>query len=93
VEAVNERIEDELAARPGTRHLVLVLSAVNAIDTSALFALGELNAMLRSARDRPAPGRGEGAGDGPPEAQRAARLAEGQVFLSTAMAWDALAGS
>ncbi|OON63358.1 sodium-independent anion transporter [Massilia sp. KIM] len=47
VEAVNERIEDELAANPGTRHLVLVLSAVNAIDTTALFALSELNASLR----------------------------------------------
>ncbi len=47
VEAVNERIEDELAERPDTRHLVLVLSAVNAIDTSALFGLGELNTSLR----------------------------------------------
>jgi SulP family sulfate permease len=37
VEAVNARIEEELAAHPQARHLVLVLSAVNAIDTSALF--------------------------------------------------------
>ena len=47
VEAVNTRIEDELAARPRLRHLVLVMSAVSSIDTSALFALSELNAMLR----------------------------------------------
>jgi SulP family sulfate permease len=32
----------KLEAHAGTRHLVLVLSAVNAIDTSALFALGGL---------------------------------------------------
>jgi SulP family sulfate permease len=47
VEAVNARIEDELAARPQLRHLVLVMSAISSIDTSALFALGELNDMLR----------------------------------------------
>jgi SulP family sulfate permease len=47
VEAVQERIEDELAARPGLRHLVLVMSSVSSIDTSALFALGELNELLR----------------------------------------------
>ena len=46
VEAVNQRIEDELAARPRLRHLVLVMSAISSIDTSALFALGELNQML-----------------------------------------------
>jgi SulP family sulfate permease len=47
VEAVNTRIEDELEARPRLRDLVLVMSAVSSIDTSALFALGELNDMLR----------------------------------------------
>lgn len=90
VEAVNERIEDELAAHPGTRHLVLVLSAVNAIDTSALFALGELNAMLRA--------RGVGLhfaevkGPVMDRLKQSALLGElnGKLFLSTAMAWDAL---
>ena len=90
VEAVNERIEDELAAYPGTRHLVLVLSAVNAIDTSALFALGELNAMLRA--------RGVGLhfaevkGPVMDRLKQSALLGElnGKLFLSTAMAWDAL---
>ncbi len=47
VEAVNTRIEDELAAHPQLRDLVLVMTAVSSIDTSALFALGELNDMLR----------------------------------------------
>lgn len=92
-EAVNQRIEDELAARPGTRHLVLVLSAVNAIDTSALFALGELNATLRA--------RGIGVhlaevkGPVMDRLQHSELLGtlNGKLFLSTAMAWDELSAS
>ena len=92
-EAVNERVEDELAARPATRHLVLVLSAVNAIDTSALFALGELNAMLRT--------RGIGLHLAEVKGPVMDRLKHsellgslnGKLFLSTAMAWDELSDS
>ncbi len=47
VEAVGERIEDEVRTHPGARHLVLVMTAVSSIDTSALFALGEWNASLK----------------------------------------------
>ncbi|WP_426104403.1 SulP family inorganic anion transporter [Massilia sp. TSP1-1-2] len=47
VEAVNARIEEELQAHPDTRHLVLVMTAVSSIDTSALFGLEELNLSLR----------------------------------------------
>ncbi len=47
VEAVNARIEEELKAHPATRHLVLVMTAVSSIDTSALFGLEELNLALR----------------------------------------------
>ncbi len=91
VEAVNARIEDELAARPGTRNLVLVLSAVNEVDTSALFALTELNGMLK--------GRGIGLHLAEVKGPVMDRLKHsellpalnGSVFLSTAMAWDALA--
>jgi SulP family sulfate permease len=90
VEAVNARIEDEIAACPGTRHLVLVLSAVNAIDTSALFALAELNAMLRT--------RGIGLHLAEVKGPVMDRLKHsellgalnGKLFLSTAMAWDEL---
>ncbi|MEN3277440.1 MAG: sulfate permease, SulP family [Massilia sp.] len=91
VEAVNERIEDELAARPDTRHLVLVLSAVNAIDTSALFALGELNVMLaaRGIRLHLAEVKGP-VMDRLKHSDLLGTLG-GQLFLSTAMAWDALA--
>jgi SulP family sulfate permease len=89
-EAVNARIEDEIAAHPGTRHLVLVLSAVNAIDTSALFALAELNAMLRT--------RGIGLHLAEVKGPVMDRLKHsellgalnGKLFLSTAMAWDEL---
>jgi SulP family sulfate permease len=92
VEAVNARIEEELAARPATRHLVLVLSAVNAIDTSALFGLTELNQMLRE--------RGIGLHlaevKGPVmdrlKASDLLSTLNGKLFLSTAMAWDELTG-
>ena len=46
VEAVQERIEDELRSHPTARNLVLVMTAVSSIDTSALFALSELNTSL-----------------------------------------------
>ncbi|HEY0587989.1 MAG TPA: sulfate permease [Pseudoduganella sp.] len=46
VEAVQERIEDELRSHPTARNLVLVMTAVSSIDTSALFALAELNTSL-----------------------------------------------
>lgn len=91
VEAVNGRIEDELAAHPATRDLVLVLSAVNEIDTSALFSLTELNAMLKT--------RGVALHLAEVKGPVMDRLKHseflpalnGRVFLSTAMAWDALA--
>jgi len=52
VEAVVEAVEEQLRSRPDARHLVLVLSAVNQIDSTALFALIGLN---RSLAARPAP--------------------------------------
>lgn len=93
VEAVNERIDEEVEEHAGTRHLVLVLSAVNAIDTSALFGLKELNASLRQ--------RGVSLHLAEVKGPVMDRLKEsdlleslnGQVFLSAAMAWDRLAGS
>ncbi|MFM9437766.1 sulfate permease, SulP family [Janthinobacterium sp. CG_23.3] len=46
VDAVCVRVEEELRARPASRDLVLVLSAVNQIDSTALFGLAELNRAL-----------------------------------------------
>ncbi|RSZ60665.1 STAS domain-containing protein [Massilia atriviolacea] len=91
VEAVNARIEDELALHPAARHLVLVMTAVSSIDTSALFGLGELNLALRQ--------RGIGLHlaevKGPVmdrlKASDLPGALNGRIFLSAAMASDALA--
>jgi len=89
-EAVNERIEDELAAHPAARHLVLVFSAVNAIDTSALFGLIELNQTLgqRGVELHLAEVKGP-VMDRLRDSVLPERLS-GRIFLSTANAWDAL---
>jgi SulP family sulfate permease len=47
MEAVTGRIECELATHQSARHLLLVMSAVNSIDTTALLALAELNQSLK----------------------------------------------
>ena len=92
VEAVQQRIEDELGSHPATRHLVLVMSAVNSIDTTALYSLRELNRSLQR--------RGIGLHltevKGPVmdrlrESDLLAQL-NGQLYLSTARAWDDLHG-
>ncbi len=93
VDAVNERIDEELAQHASTAHLVLVLSAVNAIDTSALFGLGELNASLgqRGVTLHLAEVKGP-VMDRLRDSDLLGQLS-GQVFLSAANAWDRLAGS
>ena len=93
VEAVHARVEEELALHPGARELVLVLSAVNAIDTSALFGLLELNAELgrRGVRLHLAEVKGP-VMDRLKESSLLDRLS-GQVYLTTAKAWDALSAS
>lgn len=91
VEAVNERIEDELAAHPDTRHLVLVLSAVNAIDTSALFALGELNTSLRQRGVLLHLAEVKGPVMDRLKQSTLLQALNGRLFLSAAMAWDELA--
>lgn len=91
VEAVGARIEDEIKAHPEARHLVLVMTAVSSIDTSALFGLVELNASLAQ--------RGIGMHLAEVKGPVMDRLAgsdlvarlNGKVFLSAAMAADALA--
>ena len=91
VEAVNGRIEDELAAHPATRNLVLVLSAVNEIDTSALFSLTELNAMLKTRGVALHLAEVKGPVMDRLKHSEFLPVLNGRVFLSTAMAWDALA--
>jgi len=90
VEAVSERIECELATHPSARHLVLVMTAVSSIDTSALFALSELNQSLKR--------RGIGMHLAEVKGPVMDRLRHsdllrdlnGKLFLSTAMASDHL---
>src|SRR5471032_2405391 len=90
VETVSERIEDELRGHATARDLVLVLSAVNAIDTTALFALSELNQNLK----RRAIGLHLAEVKGPvldrlKHSELLATL-NGRLFLSTAIACDYL---
>lgn len=90
VEAVSERIECELATHQSARHLVLVMTAVSSIDTTALMALSELNQSLTR--------RGIGLhlaevkGPVMDRLRHSSLLAElnGKLFLSTANAWDQL---
>ena len=91
VEAVNARVEEELKAHPATRHLVLVMTAVSSIDTSALFGLSELNQSLKQ--------RGIGLhlaevkGPVMDRLKQSALLGalNGKLFLSAVMACDELA--
>jgi SulP family sulfate permease len=93
VEAVSERIECELATHPSARDLVLVMSAVSSIDTTALMALSELNQSLKR--------RGIGLHlaevKGPVmDRLRNSTLLQqlnGKLFLSTANAFDHLHGN
>lgn len=90
VEAVHTRIEEELASRPPVRHLILVMSAVNSIDTTALYGLRELNQSLRQ--------RGIGLHFTEVKGPVMDRLRDcdlldglnGKCYLSTAKAWDEL---
>jgi len=91
VEAVNARIEAALAAHPAARHLVLVLSAVNAIDTSALFGLLELNGTLVKQGVTLHLAEVKGPVMDRLRASTLLSALSGRIFLSTANAWDALA--
>jgi len=90
IEAVCERIEEELAAHGAARHLVLVLSAVNAIDSSALFGLLELNQALARRDVRLHLAEVKGPVLDRLRASALLRELSGRLFLSTANAWEAL---
>jgi len=91
LEAVNARVEDELEAHPQARHLVLVLSAVNAIDTSALFGLLELNGTLANRGVTLHLAEVKGPVLDRLRGSALLQALSGRLFLSTANAWDALA--
>jgi SulP family sulfate permease len=90
VEAVSERIESELATHPSARHLVLVMTAVSSIDTTALFALSEMNDRMK--RRNIGMHLAEVKGPVMDRLRQSTLLQQlnGQLFLSTAMACDHL---
>jgi SulP family sulfate permease len=92
-DGVVDRIERELLARPDIRHLVLVLSAVNMVDTTALLALNELNKNLRD--QKRCLHLCEVKGPVMDRLKRSKLLGTdltGQVFLSAAQAYEHLSG-
>jgi sulfate permease, SulP family len=91
IEAVSRRVEEALAAHGDARELVLVLSAVNAIDSSALFGLLDLNRALARRHIRLHLAEVKGPVLDRLRASTLLRELSGRLFLSTANAWDALA--
>ncbi|MBP8185047.1 MAG: sulfate permease [Pseudomonas sp.] len=88
-ELINDRVLEALHAE--TAHVVLVLSAVNLIDTSALYSLAELNRNLlsRSIKLHLAEVKGP-LMDRLQQSDLLLKPLSGQVFLSAAVALDSL---
>lgn len=88
-ELINDRVLEALHAE--TLHVVLVLSAVNLIDTSALYSLAELNRNLlsRSIKLHLAEVKGP-LMDRLQQSDLFLKSLSGQVFLSAAVALDSL---
>ncbi len=90
-EAVIERVEQLL--QPTTRHLLLVMSAVNLVDCTGLAALGDLNRSLQQQgvklhlSDVKGP-----VMDRLQRSQLIQQQLSGEVFLSTAQAYRQLSG-
>ncbi len=89
---LEDRVIAEVAARPGLRHVVLMCSAVNLIDASALESLEAIAERLHSA------GIGFHLSEVKGPVMDALKRSDffdhfrGQVFLSQQAAWAALAG-
>jgi MFS superfamily sulfate permease-like transporter len=62
---VQDMITREFQKRPGIKHLVLVMSGVGFVDSSALKVLQVSVESLREGRRHDAPRGRQGAGDGP----------------------------
>ena len=90
--ALEDRVNDAVAAQPGLRHVVLQCSAINAIDASALESLEAIAHRLRDAGLQLHLSEVKG-----PVMDRLARTdfldhLPGQVFLTQFQAWTALRG-
>lgn len=92
MDGVIERIEHDLQVRPEVRHLVLVLSSVNMVDTTALLALAELNKHMREQKRSLHLCEVKGpVMDRLKLSKLVGKDLTGQVFLSTAQAYEYLA--
>ena len=90
--ALEDCVNDAVAAQPGLRHVVLQCSAINAIDASALESLEAIAHRLRDAGLQLHLSEVKG-----PVMDRLARTdflthLPGQVFLTQFQAWTALRG-
>jgi sulfate permease, SulP family len=90
--ALEDHVNDAMAAQPGLRHVVLQCSAINAIDASALESLEAIAHRLRDAGLQLHLSEVKG-----PVMDRLARTSflahlPGQVFLTQYQAWTALRG-
>jgi SulP family sulfate permease len=91
IEAVGERLEQELRLRPNTRELVLVLSAVNGIDTTAVQWLLDCNRRFAQRQVRLHLAEVKGPVMDKLKHSDLPDKLSGQVFLSSAEAFDLLA--
>ncbi len=92
MDGVIERIEHELQVRPDVRDVVLVLSAVNMVDTTALLALNELNKHMGEQKRRLHLCEVKGpVMDRLKLSKLLGKDLTGQVFLSAAQAYEHLA--
>ena len=91
-DAILGRVELELASRPATRHVVLVMSAVSLIDTTGLYALTEINRSLRAQAIKLHLTEVKGpVMDRLQQSELLGKELSGQVFLSTVQAFRCLA--
>ncbi|MEX1031780.1 MAG: sulfate permease [Cellvibrionaceae bacterium] len=93
VNYVEDAVAHAAAAQPELKHLVIICSAVNAIDHSAVEALGQLSSNLRAAGITLHLAEVKGpVMDRLKRSKLIEQLAPGQVFLSTQAAVERLAG-
>ena len=90
--AIEARIRQELAAQPACRDLVLVMSAVNRMDSTAVDTLAELNRDLLAGGIRLHLAEVKGPVQDRLQGTELWQTLSGQVFLSASAAFDALRG-
>lgn len=90
--AIETRIRQQLAAQPDCRELVLVMSAVNRMDATAVETLAEFNRELQAGGVRLHLAEVKGPVQDRLQGTELWQTLSGQVFLSASAAFDALRG-